>query len=125
MPVDCMSDRIKNTDPVSGRSFIDNVAWYVLIAPFVIFAIGCLILLVADHVSPSARILDNIQQDVLFIAVLIEVLSLILGLIVCCVAYIRGRKLAIWLSVLGVLATLGLGALTLFAAALSNMGSNC
>jgi hypothetical protein len=109
----------------SERSFYDKAAWFTLITPFAAIAMAWVLLMPSASSSISRSEQDNFSQGVLLCALVVQFISFILGLSICYRINQHRRKLTIWIATLGVLTSLGLGALTLIGLGLSNLGSGC
>jgi|GEM_PF-3941000 hypothetical protein len=120
-----MSETIKDIAAGSRMSFYDKAAWYIVATPFLIVAIAYAALFVVDHRSLSRLEVDHADAIILVWALFLQFLSFILGFSICCRIRQHRRKLTIWLALIGVLASFGFGAFTLFALALSGMDSGC
>jgi len=118
----------KNTTPVasgSAMSFYDKAAWYMLVVPFAAFGLGCLAVVIIEHVSSSHLAQTNAIQVVLTSVLFIEFICFILGMSIGFRIKSHRRKLTNWLALASVLASSGLGCLTLVVLAFSNMGHGC
>jgi hypothetical protein len=117
-----ISETNENVAPDSGMSFYDKATWYVFIAPFAIVAIGYVSICVVEHLSISRLADDHAEWAIITGALILQFISFILALSICCRFQQHRRKFAIWIAVLGILASCGLGFLTLAALAMNRMG---
>ncbi len=117
-----MSETSENITPDSEMSFYDKAAWYVFLAPFAIVAIGYASIYVVEHLSISRLADDHAEWAIIAGALILQFISFILALSICCRFQQHRRKFTIWIAVLGVLASCCLGFLTLAALAMNRMG---
>ena len=109
---------MENVTPNSAMSFYDKAAWYAFIAPFATVGLGCLINWVADEL-PITRAANH-DADSLTTAVTLFILFIcfVFALSIGCRFRQHRRKLTLWLAVLAVMASIGLGVLTAIVLAL-------
>lgn len=120
-----MSKKNTKIAPDSSMSFYDKAAWYLLAALFVTIGLGWMVLLALHRSSLSLLEMENIERAVIASALFFEFVCFILGLSIYCRPKMHKRKVTVWLSLASILASCGLGFLTLVILTFSNMGHGC
>jgi ABC-type Fe3+ transport system permease subunit len=115
-----MTGTIEKVAP-AARSFYDKAAWCALFASPAYVALAIASASVLERFHLSALTVDHIGQAIILVALLVELLSCICGLVICCAIRRHTRRITIWIALLAILIDCGLGYFTLITAAVSNL----